>query len=484
MAGALARLAVWRSSVSRLALVYLLILVIAVSVVRFTSYLVSQREITRQADLIVQTELQAMREQYRFGGVQRLVEVLNRRVDDWGRLGAVYLFMDNAGNKLAGNLTGWPQEVRRDGTWLEFQLVAREGGDSVDHPVRASVIALGRNRLLVGTDMSEQERISRQQRSAMIWSIGLTAVFAALAGWWYSRRVASRIREVASACQDIMAGHLSHRLPAGGSQDEFDQLIAVVNRMLDRVDHQTAVMRTTFRSAAHDLRTPLQRARIRLEAGAAGEPSVEVRQAMVQSVADIDRVQRTLATLLQIAHAESGTVEERQWTPLDLAALVREMGELYQPAAAGRDIRIVVEAPQVAPMRGNRQLLAQLLANLLENALKFAPDGGLISLQARVADGRIVLDVADNGPGIPAERREEAVLPFRQLGGQEATKDAQGGSGLGLSLVAAVVHLHNGELQLRDNAPGLCAHCEFPALPPASVAPPAPAAEPEAAPAG
>lgn len=484
MAGALARLAVWRSSVSRLALVYLLILVIAVSVVRFTSYLVTQREITRQADLIVQTELQAMREQYRFGGVQRLVEVLNRRVDDWGRLGAVYLFMDNAGNKLAGNLTGWPQEVRRDGAWLEFQLVAREGANSVDHPVRASVIALGRNRLLVGTDVSEQERISRQQRSAMVWSIGLTALFAALAGWWYSRRVASRIREVASSCEDIMAGQLSRRLPAGGSHDEFDQLIAVVNSMLDRVDHQAAVMRTTFRSAAHDLRTPLQRARIRLEAGAANEPSAELRQAMLQSVADIDRVQRTLATLLQIAHAESGTVEQRQWTPLDLAALVREMGELYQPAAAGRGIRVGVDAPLAAPMRGNRQLLAQLLANLLENALKFVPDGGQIALPVHVADGRVVLEVADSGPGIPAERREEALLPFRQLGGQEATKDATGGSGLGLSLVAAVVHLHNGQLQLLDNAPGLRVHCEFPALPAGAAALPAPSPEPQALPAG
>lgn len=469
MPGALARLAVWRSSVSRLALVYLLILVIAISIVRFTTYLVSQREITRQADLIVQTELQALREQYRFGGVQRLVEVLNRRVDDWGRLGAVYLFMDNAGNKLAGNLTGWPEEVRRDGAWLEFQLLAREGSNSVDHPVRASVITLGRNRLLVGTDVSEQDRIARQQRSAMIWSIGLTALFAGAAGWWYSRRVAGRIREVASACEDIMAGQLSHRLPAGGSHDEFDQLIAVVNRMLDRVDHQAAVMRTTFRSAAHDLRTPLQRARIRLEAGAVHEPAPELRQAMLQSVGDIDRVQRTLATLLQIAHAEAGTVEQRQWTPLDLAALVREMGELYQPAAAGRGIRIGVEAPESAPMRGNRQLLAQLLANLLENALKFVPDNGLVTLRTRLVDGKVELEVADDGPGIPAEGREEALLPFRQLAGPAAAPSGQGGSGLGLSLVAAVVHLHNGQLQLRDNSPGLLVHCEFPALPAATA---------------
>ena len=137
-----------------------------------------------------------------------------------------------------------------------------------------------------------------------------------------------------------MSGRLSQRLPAGDSQDEFDQLAAVVNRMLDRVDQQAAVMRTTFRSAAHDLRTPLQRARIRLESGAAQAAEPGQRDAMVQSVADIDRVQRTLATLLQIAHAESATVEQTQRTVLDVAALVLEMAELYQPVVAGRGIQI------------------------------------------------------------------------------------------------------------------------------------------------
>ena len=463
MAGALARTAVWRSSASRLALIYLVLLVLAISAVRYTSYLVTQREITRQADLLVQTELQALREQYGFGGVQRLVELLNRRVDDWGRLGAVYLFVDNSGNKLAGNLTGWPQEVQRDGAWLEFELVAREGGESVDHPVRASVISLGRNRLLVGTDVSEQVRIASQQRSAMFWSIAVTVLFAGLAGWWYSRRVAARIRQVASSCEEIMAGQLSHRLPPGTSGDEFDQLTTVVNRMLDRVDHQAAVMRTTFRSAAHDLRTPLQRARIRLESGATVSADPAERDAMLLSVADIDRVQRTLATLLQIAHAESGIVEATQRTPLDLAALVREMAELYQPVAAERGIRLQADSAGAAVMRGNRQLLAQLLTNVLENALKFVPRDGLITLQTQLVEGQVLLRVTDTGPGIPEERREEALLPFRQVSqSAEAGADA-GGSGLGLSLVAAVVHIHGGKLELLDNEPGLIVQCAFPA---------------------
>jgi signal transduction histidine kinase len=120
-------------------------------------------------------------------------------------------------------------------------------------------------------------------------------------------------------------------------------------------------------------------------------------------------------------------------------------------------------------MRGNRQLLAQLLANLLENALKFVPDNGLVTLRTRLVDGKVELEVADDGPGIPAEGREEALLPFRQLAGPAAAPTGQGGSGLGLSLVAAVVHLHNGQLQLRDNSPGLLVHCEFPALPPGTV---------------
>jgi signal transduction histidine kinase len=446
-----------RSSAGRLAQLYLFILVATLSVVLGALYLVSQGAITREADVVVQAEGDALREEFEFGGLPRLTEVLNRRVDDWGRIGAVYLLVNSSGEKLAGNLSGWPQEVEMDGQWLQFKLSARVDDANVDHPVRASILNLSGNRLLVGTDVSEQVRVGARQRAAALWGIVWTALLAALAGWWYSRRVGARVRGVAVACEDIMAGQWDRRLPHTNSRDEFDQLTGVVNQMLDRVDHQSSVLRTTFRSAAHDLRTPLQRVRMRLESGAQDDIAAPLRAIIGESVADIERVQRTLATLLQIAHVESGTLAQDQMQDIDLAGLARELVDLYQPVAAERGLQLTMDAPAAATLSGNRQLLAQLVVNLLENALKFVPNAGQIQVSVAVDGDFVRLRVGDNGPGIPAARRSEALRPFMQL----RQSDALAGSGLGLSLVAAVVHIHHGELLLSDNRPGLVVSCSF-----------------------
>lgn len=440
-----------RSSVARLAFVYLIIVFAGVSVLLTTIFLATQRAIVREADVVLQTESETLREEFEDGGVARLVTILNRRVDDWGRIGAVYLLVDASGMSLAGNLSGWPGEARRDGDWLEFELSAREGDELVDHPVRATVLTLAGNRLLVGTDISEQNRVTAQQRTATIWAVALTALLTAASGWWFSRRVASRVRGVAAACENIMSGDLSRRLPSDGSHDEFDQLTIAVNGMLERVEHQTAVLRTTFGSAAHDLRTPLQRIRMRLETSSQlEERAAPMRAAIQQTIADVDRVQRTLATLLQIAHAESGIGEER-FEPLDLAHLANELVDLYLPVARdkGMQLTLVRDAEAPRPVRGNRQLLAQLLVNLLENALKFVAPGGAIEVRVAADAAGTRLVVSDNGPGLPAGQRDTGLVPV--------------GSGLGLSLVAAVVRLHHGQLRLQDNAPGLAVSCVFPA---------------------
>lgn len=440
-----------RSSVARLAFVYLIIVFAGVSVLLTTIFLATQRAIVREADVVLQTETETLREEFADGGVARLITILNRRVDDWGRIGAVYLLVDSSGMSLAGNLSGWPTEARRDGDWLEFELSAREGDELVDHPVRATVLTLAGNRLLVGTDISEQNRVTAQQRTATIWAVALTALLTAASGWWFSRRVAARVRGVAAACENIMSGDLSRRLPSDGSHDEFDQLTVAVNGMLERVEHQTAVLRTTFGSAAHDLRTPLQRIRMRLETSSQLEERAEpMRAAIQQTIADVDRVQRTLATLLQIAHAESGIGEERL-QPLDLAHLANELVDLYLPVAREKDLQLtlVCDADAPRPVRGSRQLLAQLLVNLLENALKFVPPGGAIEVRVAADSAGTRLVVSDNGPGMVAGQRDTGQVPV--------------GSGLGLSLVAAVVRLHHGQLRMQDNAPGLAVSCIFPA---------------------
>lgn len=449
-----------RSSTARLALLYLCGVVLGVSVLLWTVFLLTQRAMDGQVDRVIQTEIESLSEDYRGGGITRLVEVLDHRVDDWGRLGAVYLLLDPQGQQLAGNLSSWPLNLAPQGEWREFEISANEHGREVSHPVRATLVALDGNRLLVGTDLSERRRFTQRLRATTLWGMGLTALLMALIGWWYSRRVAGRVRGVAQACARIISGDLSRRLPLDGSFDEFDQLAGAVNVMLDRIEQQTAAVRTTFNSAAHDLRAPLHRIRSRLEAQLQhGSLDAEGSKATQATIGDLERVQRTLAMLLQIAQAEAGGGAAE---PVDLAQLAQELVELYSPEARERGVELSLHGAGAAVITGHRQLLAQLCTNLLENAIKYVSAGGRVECAVRSEAGRVTLSVGDNGPGIPETARSSMLLPFRRLERDAAVP----GSGLGLSLVAAVVRLHGGTLELCENAPGLLVRCAFPARQP------------------
>jgi signal transduction histidine kinase len=430
---------------------------IGVSALLLSVYLLTQRAMERSVDLVVETEIESLREDYRSGGRKRLVDVLDKRTDDWGRLGAAYLLIDRQGTVLAGNLPAWPTMSNSVGAWREFDITVNEQGRSVNHPVRAAVVALDGNRLLVGTDVSERRRFTERLRAMTFWGIGLTAALIAITGWWYSRRLAARVRAIAEACDSIISGDLTRRLPLGRTADEFNQLSGTVNGMLDRIEQQTSAVRVTFNSAAHDLRAPLYRIRARLEttlqnADAGGAAS----NAVQATLDDLERVQRTLATLLQIAQAEAGGGGVPPET-VDLAPMAAEIGELYALEARARGLTLRVDAAGPANIKGHRQLLAQLLTNLLENAIKYVPKGGNVNVRVAESDARVTLSVADDGPGIPDTAHGAMLLPFRRL---ERDQSAPG-SGLGLSLVAAVVRLHHGKLEMQSAEPGLRVCCSF-----------------------
>jgi len=292
------------------------------------------------------------------------------------------------------------------------------------------------------------------------WGIALTALCVWLLGAAYARRTARRVRAYATTCETIMQGDLTQRLALEGSHDEFDALAVAVNAMLDRIEQQTTTLRTAFDSIAHDLRTPLYRMRVRLEEAQlrAGLPK-EAHELIQPALTELDRVQRTLATLLQIARAEASGVTTHG-EHVDLAALAGNMVELYAPGMLAAGLHVALDAPEAAPLTGNRQLLAQLVTNLLENALKYVPAGGHVRVSVRNTPAGVLLSVTDDGPGIAAADRAAALRPFVRVG--DASMHASG-SGLGLSLAAAVARLHGAQLTLGDNAPGLVVHCEFPA---------------------
>jgi signal transduction histidine kinase len=452
----------FRLSSSRVALLFVLIFSAGITSVLIAVYFLTARVLDREVDAVIQAEVAGLVDDYRRGGLLQLIDTLNRRADSWGRSGAVYLLADADGNRIGGNIGSWPSEFNASEgqEWVEFEIDASEHGGIVAHPVRAHLFRLPNGvRLLVGTDILERKRLASRLRNAMLWGAGLCVTLAALVTLVYSRGIRRRVSAIAATCENIMRGDLTQRLRIEGARDEFDALSTTVNHMLDRLQQQTEVLRTTFDSAAHDLRAPLYRARVRIE-DALQHPDMtsSSRATMEATLGELERVQRTMGTLLQIAQAE-GHGNELAMEPVDLASLARELTDLYQPEASERSLTLGFGGAEGVMLRGNRQLLAQALVNLLENALKYVPAGGRIDVVVSNGDGIVTLEVSDNGPGIPAADRQRVLQPFMRL----ERDRTQAGSGLGLSLIAAVMRLHRASIELLDNGPGLRVRCVFPA---------------------
>jgi signal transduction histidine kinase len=461
-AGAGARLPALRARSARLVLSYVLLFAVSTAVLLGIAYSGTQRALLAESDALVNAELDGLLEEFRLGGRVQLVRALDDAARLTYRSGAVYLLTDAARGRIAGNLGGWPSARGDAAGWLEFDAAASNDDREAPEPVRARARPLADGSwLLVGTDLSEQQRALARFREAWIRGVAVASLLAALLGMVYIRRVDQRVQHLAQGCQQIVAGDLGRRLPLDGTRDEFDRLAGAVNGMLEHLEQQTRAVRTTFDSTAHDLRGPLHRVRMRLEESLRhAPPDAAVRAALEDSLGDLERVQHTLGTLLTIAQAEAAGTVARTGR-VDLAALVQELVELYAPEARARGLALAAEVVGPAWIDGNRQLLAQLVVNLLENATKYVPRGG--SVLARVGsgdvrgDGTVVFDVEDDGPGIPAAQRALVLRPFTRLD----RDNAQAGSGLGLSLVAAVARLHGATLELRERAPGLGVRCVF-----------------------
>lgn len=454
-----------RLSSARLALLYTALITVLTSALLGTVYLLTRNALEREIAAVVRAEVDDLLDDLRLGGVDQVAATLELRSDSWGRTGAVFLLADQKLQRIAGNLTEWPRDVPAQSAELvEFDINAEERGAQVLHPVEARIEKLSNGYwLLVGADTSERQDVLRSFGLATMWGIALTALAVWLLGAAYARRTARRVRDFAVTCESIMHGDQTQRLRTDGSRDEFDALAGAVNAMLDRIEQQTSTLRTAFDSIAHDLRTPLYRLRVRLEEAqlraAADDSSAghATHELVAPALEEIDRVQRTLGTLLAIARAEAAGLTTHA-DDVDLAALASNLVELYAPGMRAAGLEVTLDAPSPAHLTGNRQLLAQLITNLLENALKYVPSGGKVRVTVRQLAERIELSVADNGPGIAPAERAAALRPFVRVGdaAQRAT-----GSGLGLSLAAAVARLHRAQLTLGDNSPGLIVHCEF-----------------------
>lgn len=441
-----------RSSSFRLALLYMLLLSVSVGILLGFIYWSTAGFMDEQTDATIAAEIQGLAEQYRQRGLPGLTNVIRGRIGRDPGGAAVYLLADGDFKPLIGNLDRWPVGFPDEQGWMRFRLRERGPDRADEHAARAQVFRLpGDLRLLVGRDVRDLDATRGLILDALTWGLALTAALALLGGWVMSHRVLRRLEAINQTSREIMEGDLSRRIPLVGGGDDFDQLAAGLNHMLARIETLMAGVRQVSDNIAHDLRTPLTRLRTKLEllraALGEGHPAAAAAE---ETIEDAEEMLSTFNALLRIARIEAGG-QRAAFAPLDLAPLVADLAELYEPVAAERGQRLNLSTAEAAWVIGDRDLLFQALGNLVDNAVKYTPKGGQVDLSLRVTDKAVTIEVADNGPGISPELHGEVFRRFFRADSSRSTP----GSGLGLSLVQAVIQLHGATIELLDNCPGV-----------------------------
>ena len=401
----------------------------------------------RQVEAAIRADATALAERRRAGGIEAMVEAIEDRLAVDVQNEGLYLLVGPEGATLAGNLSAWPQEANAEPPWLRMPLL-RDGGMTEARLLR---VELGAGyRLLVGRDVAEKLRLRGLLSEGIAWAATASAALAVLGAWLLRRALERRLRPAYRTAAAIGAGDLSPRVPLSERDDEFDKLGKTMNAMLDRIAQLMEGVRGVSDAIAHDLRTPIARARAKLEEALhSARDEDQLRAAVEQGIADLDGIARIFQAVLRIAEVEAGA-RRAAFAPTDLAPMLADMAELYGAAAEARDQRLALDLPARLPMVGDRDLIGQALANLLDNALKFTSDGGTVTLSARVRPGGLEIVVADDGPGMPEPDRQRAGERFFRADAARTTP----GSGLGLSLVRAVAALHGGDVALEAEHPG------------------------------
>ena len=468
----------FRATAFRLALAILLLSAvgagIVLTVIAWEVVSVVDREISQTID----AEAKGLIDAFNTGGLDTLRALIEARKREPNA--SLYLLTNPIGEPLAGNVQQIPAEVLV-APWFPADRVPRQRERRPQPPGAGCefyVLPYGL-RLLIGHDLGDRARIGAVMTRALALSLIFFAVLGALGALFVARRVLQRIDDINTSAHGIMAGDLTRRLPVSGSGDELDRLAEGLNEMLGRIAELMEGLREVSDNIAHDLRTPLTRLRNHAEAALAfGGDAASYRLALEKTIEESDALIKIFNALLLIARAEAGgDVGPPQL--VDVGEAARSVAELYEPIAEEEGVALIVRVQGPLTVRGNRELIGQAIANLVDNSLKYgASNRGSADAEAKPdvviaaerIGGSIVLTIADRGPGIAPADRARVLDRFVRLEGSRSRP----GSGLGLSLAAAVARMHGGSVELEDNEPGLRVRLTLPAAdPPALPAAPA-----------
>jgi len=440
----------WRITTFRLTLMYGIVFALGVLALLGMVYGESAGYLTRRVDGILRTEAEAL--------AAAPPPELRRRIGEALALNGsqinIYALFAPDGHWIVGNMRVLPTGLLVNGQPLE-------SSPSNNLPVRARLLARrlpSGEELVVGRDVSQLREMKTIIFSALLWS-GVTIILSGLAcGVALSLGPLKRLQLMQSAAREIAAGDLKRRMPAGQKRDELDMFAGTVNFMMDEVERLMSEVKGATETIAHDLRTPLTRARAQLH-------RIQYAQAYsAQDVAgivnEIDAVLERFRALLRISELEARG-RHAGFSKVELADIVQQAVDLYQPLAEARGVTLMGQVDASAQTEADAKLLFEAVSNLVDNAIKFSGAHGVVWIALRSRAGVPEIVVEDNGPGIPAGERA-AVLQRFYRGERDRLIE---GSGLGLSIVAAIVRLHRFDLTLQDAQPGVRAVIACPSKP-------------------
>ncbi len=447
----------------RLALRYSLIYALVLGLGFAVMLVMVLRQVDEKLKTGLQRDLASLVHVYETGGVAQLVAQLQAQQAGAAKDGRLYLLLSPDERKLAGNLADGPDadELPADGevhtVWIDEEDLPRGVfNDDAYLPVAAKALPDG-SRLLVGRGVEQAEDLF-ELVEFMAEGLGMAVLLALVISVTLGRSILSRMDTISRTAGEIAAGDLARRVPISKRNDEFDALAGRLNAMLDRLQQLIKGMREVTDNVAHDLRSPLTRLRNRLEITLLEQRSeAEYRDALNRGIEDAESLIKTFNALLSIAQTEAG-MHRTQWGPVDLDQIAFDLVDLYRPLAEEKQQVFEFKPNGNLTIVGSRHLIAQAMGNLLENAIKYTPEHGSVRLQIHSSQAATEVIVSDTGPGIPASERERVLERYVRLESSRHTH----GNGLGLSLVKAVAKLHNAELTLSDNNPGLVVTIRFP----------------------
>lgn len=444
-----------RSAGFRFAAFYALIFGISTIVLAASLYYSTIGLLGRQTHEAIRVDARSLAAHFAAGGLPALVLTLDGRINEDINDNAIYLLVDPLGNRIAGNMSRWPQGIDTANVWYQVPL-ERAGHRS--HALMRYYDLPGGFQLLVGRDVSTRSQLRRILRDGLIWALTAMLLLGIMGALMIRGLFKRSLADISAITKAIARGDLSRRAHRSGSGDEFDELAETINDMLDRITKLMNGVREVSNSIAHDLRTPITRARARLEDAAEhARTEDELRGAVDRATGELDGVVKVFQALLRIAEIEAGA-RRSAFAEIDLVPVLDDLAEFFEAVAEDRNIVLDTAWPSELPLVGDRDMLQQAIANLLENAIKFSPPDHRVMISARMDSITIEIHIADQGPGIPEADRPRATERFYRAESARSTP----GSGLGLALVSAIAQLHGGGLRLDDNHPGLRAILELP----------------------